>query len=192
MPRIIPVEGAWGAGKTTILDALGENTKVVSSVVPHARRLLGRANTKNLLANPVEFSAACFEIRTAQILEAATQQREQWFDRTLFSPIVLRTLAGVDVPIEYLERIADFKRQGIIPSWVVVVDPIPFGLHKNGWRKSFSYADSLKYHQVLCDLLGKLNFKVLHIPFGSVPKRVQDIRAAVSTLLGDGLPRVEA
>ncbi|MDD5527536.1 MAG: AAA family ATPase [Patescibacteria group bacterium] len=162
MLKIYSLEGAWAAGKTSILREIGKmGFQAYKSVVPDIYRAKGEAYSPRVEAE--DFTNLFLSLKEDQLKSALQSDvKLGFFDRVIFAPIILRKFLGLSVPGRYYDLA---KNVNICPT-VFLVDPIPLKKHRLGWpRKHFSFEESLRYHKITEDVIRELGFKIQRIEY---------------------------
>ncbi len=172
--KLISLEGAWAAGKTSILKELGKmGFNVFSSVVPTIYEIKGKGDYSPR-KDAEEFTKMFLKLKEEQVHNAKKSDSDLLlFDRVFFAPIVLRKFLNLDVPGQFY----DLAKNANICKTVFLIDPIPLDKHLHGWpRKHFSYEESLRYHKITEDVILQLGFQICKIPYiESATERAEEV-----------------
>lgn len=160
MAKIYSLEGTWGVGKTSILKCL-ENSghKIYYSVVKEIYRDFPKIRPKT---HPIDFTELFLLKKQQQLKDAISNENKFCFiDRSLFAPIALRRLLGLNVP----QRFYDSAINSGVESPIIVVEQIPFEKLYEGWGgRHFSYEDATKYQEITIEVIQQCRFSHTLIP----------------------------
>jgi len=170
--KIYVISGGPGTGKTSVINELGKEFKIL----PEAARFLGE-NDKRFKGKSAEetdkkeFQDAVFEAQKKQI-ETLKDDKIVFSDRGIGDTIAYYKINGMNVPKEVSDYSRKFRYSGIF-----IMNSLNF-YEKDDFRQETEEKQK-KIHEQIIATYKKLGYKIIFVPFMSVEDRVRFIKERV-------------
>ncbi len=179
MPLQVVITGGPGTGKTSVLKLLKKKFPVMkeSARLVLARNTLFKGKDAKQAGGNV-FQEAIWDLEVKHFAQSLVRKEKVvFFDRGFFDGFAYAQLG-------HLNGLHDRAIQGkhILYDAVFIMDPLPQKYYVNDPKRKESYTEANKIHALISAMYRKYGYKLMRVPFGTVPQRTQFILKKIQNL----------